>query len=769
MNDPAPSHFRFNALTRLSLLAMITVALASTAAPLRAATSVWQGNGADNNWTTPGNFSPPYLSNNDLVFQGSNYPTNNNDNSTTAPIHSLTFDPSATAFTLVGRPIGFFEGPSLATNTIRNNSSNTQTLSFFNSYNGGAVVSDFNLTFDAAAGDITLTGHLLIENFTNTADEGAIIVTGSHTTTLGSQVNEDAYPVRVIKNGSGALILGFSNSYTGGTTINSGVVQLQNGDSLGSFQTNGNFPSNDTHLIGGTLQTNVPLVFHVPGNYFQTGGTLRLQVGGLTVGNSDLMLVDISANLGGNLFIHQFGGFTPVNGDRVTVIRAQDTLNGTFASFADDFPGLIQAVPDYSIPNQVDIVFQVVPFSSLSGLTPNQQVVANELDEVANDSRAAALINFLGMEPVANLPHDFDLIAPEELASIYEIGFSQAVVHNDNLMRRMDEIRAGSNGYCGPTVEVPTMTGKDYNPPIQDKNVVIPDKNVASTPVFLPCPENRWGVFVTGTGDFVNVGDEDKNARGYDLDTGSVTVGADYRVGNHFAIGVDGSFANSRADLVDDGRVEVDGGKIGGYATAFGNGLWGSKLHLDAAVGGGWNSYDTRRTGLEDITVRGSTNGSEFNALIAYGADWTFGCFNIGTWSTLQYTNVGIDRFTEEGSLAPLEIQDQDEDSLRGTTGARASYDVKFGRCAIVRPEVRAAWQHEYNDRAYPIDSRFASGAGDVFRVHGPSVGRDAALIGAGLNVQWCSRFATYVYYDGVLGRSNYDNNAVSAGLRLGF
>jgi hypothetical protein len=31
------------------------------------------------------------------------------------------------------------------------------------------------------------------------------------------------------------------------------------------------------------------------------------------------------------------------------------------------------------------------------------------------------------------------------------------------------------------------------------------------------------------------------------------------------------------------------------------------------------------------------------------------------------------------------------------------------------------------------------------------------------------NRLSTYVYYDGVLGRNNYDNNAVSGGFRIGF
>jgi outer membrane autotransporter protein len=180
------------------------------------------------------------------------------------------------------------------------------------------------------------------------------------------------------------------------------------------------------------------------------------------------------------------------------------------------------------------------------------------------------------------------------------------------------------------------------------------------------------------------------------------------------------------------------------------------------------NNYDTRRTGLQDEFVRGDTDGTEFNAFIAYGSDWTFGCFNIGTWSTVQYTNVSIDQFTETGSLAPLVIEDQDENSFRATTGVHASYDIKSGH-AIFRPEVRVAYQHEYCDSAYQIDSQLASGAGGIFRVRGPRIGRDAALVGAGMNMQWNNRLSTYVYYDGVLGRNNYDNNAVSGGFRIGF
>ena len=520
-----------------------------------------------------------------------------------------------------------------------------------------------------------------------------------------------------------------------------------------------------------TLQTAGPdaLTFNVGHDFRMIGGvpltTLRMKIGGITAGvDSDLMNVGHDAFLAGDLFLHRINNFMPLPGERVTIIQTlvPCTVNGTFDAVDSDFPGLIQPMADYS-QDHVDVVFELTSSFESQGITPNQEAVGEALDHAVSDNCVPSLIRFLGSVVPSELPHDYDLIAPEELTSIYEIGFSQAVVHNDNLMRRMDDIRAGSGGYC-PVVEVPTTSGKeDY------KNVA--DKNVAPVPV-VQARDCRWSVFATGSGDFANVGDDDENSPGYDITTGSVIAGVDYRVCDHFAVGIDGGYSSSRADLVDRGRVDVDGGKIGAYATIFGKGLFGSKIYLDAAVDGGWNSYDTNRTGLSDVTpegeiARGSTNGSEFNALIAYGSDWTFGCFNIGTWSSLQFTNVSIDSFTEEGSLAPLEISDQDQESFRATSGIRASYDIKAGG-GLFRPEVRGAWLHEYGDRSYGIDARFID-CPTPFTVHGPRIGRDAALIGAGLSMQWSRCFATYVYYDGVLGRSNYDNNAVSGGVRIGF
>ena len=87
----------------------------------------------------------------------------------------------------------------------------------------------------------------------------------------------------------------------------------------------------------------------------------------------------------------------------------------------------------------------------------------------------------------------------------------------------------------------------------------------------------------------------------------------------------------------------------------------------------------------------------------------------------------------------------------------------------LVRPELRAAWQHEFGDTENSIISSFANGAGNSFTVVGPAIGRDSLLIGAGAAVIFNDRVSVYAYYDGELARTNYSSNNVSAGVRVSF
>jgi outer membrane autotransporter protein len=321
----------------------------------------------------------------------------------------------------------------------------------------------------------------------------------------------------------------------------------------------------------------------------------------------------------------------------------------------------------------------------------------------------------------------------------------------------MEDIRASSSGFSAAGFTINTGA-REFS-----KGLAGPTgpEGKSGKPVMQPTPENRWGVFVTGLGEFSDV-DDTSIARGYDLSTGGLTFGVDYRVCPNFAIGLTGGYAHTNADLADNGRLDVDGGTIGVYATGFGGGFY-----IDAAATGGFNGYDIHRTALLG-TASGDTDGCDFTALAAAGYDWKSGGLAVGPLASFQYTYIEFDGFTEHGSLAPLKFNDQHADSARTALGAKASYDWHVGHI-LVRPEIRAFWQHEFGDRDYSIVSGFANGAGNSFTVNGPAIGRDSLLIGAGVAVLFNDRVSAYAYYDGELARSNYSSNNVSAGVRVSF
>jgi outer membrane autotransporter protein len=346
----------------------------------------------------------------------------------------------------------------------------------------------------------------------------------------------------------------------------------------------------------------------------------------------------------------------------------------------------------------------------------------------------------------------------EQLTSLYEISFSGANTQRFNLDERLAEIQRGSTGFAANlNVYKPPM-------PYDGKNSVIEEESgksvVEKQPVLQPTPENRWGVWVTGWGDFVSVGD-DNFAKGYDFTTGGVTLGIDYRLTDHLAIGLFGSYAHTWTDL-QPGSIDVNTGRGGLYATYFDRGFY-----LNAAVFGGYNSYDTSRQALLG-SATGNSDGEEFSTFIGAGYDFHFGNFAVGPLASLQYTYVNINGFNEQGSLLPLQIHSDSQDSLRTDLGLRASYTWHIGSVLMI-PSVTAAWEHEYKYSALPItvSAPLFGGATETF--FGPSEGHDSAIINAGVGVQWTPRLSTYVGYQGQLGRDRYDSNAVTGGVSFSF
>jgi outer membrane autotransporter protein len=583
------------------------------------------------------------------------------------------------------------------------------------------------------------------------------------------------------KVGSGTLTLTGANTYTGPTIVDGGslIVDGSIGTGLTTINAAGLLGGRGT--IGGSVVNSGivspgnPLgTLTINGNYTQNGGgTLRIEIAGAGAGQHDLLIVGGSANLGGTLQLVRLNNFQLQPGEQITFLNASGGVTGTFSTVQNNVLATGTVLSSKILYNTNSVVLQVqqgsfAKFVQTFCKMPGEVPVGAALDRLATSEKSSPLIQFLDSQTPEQLCRDIDKISPQEVAAVYNVSVSLAVVQAINLDRRMDDIRRGSTGFSANGFSInnetpgivmgwgdqsasdgksgPSSDGKDY---VEEK-----------TSPMAPVPQNRWGVFVTGIGEFTDV-DNTALAPGYDLSTGGVTIGADYRVCPNFAIGLTAGYAHTNADLTDNGRLDVDGGKIGAYATAFTGGAY-----VEGAVVGGFNDFDSRRTALGG-DARGDTNGYDVSGLIAGGYDFKVGALTVGPFANYQYTHVEIDGFAEQGSMAPLVFQDQDADSHRTALGAKASYDWKIGG-VVLKPELRGAWQHEFGDRDFSLVSRFAAGT-TPFTVTGPAIGRDSFLLGAGAAVLVGDRLSVYTYYDGELARNNYSSHNVSAGFRVTF
>ena len=635
-----------------------------------------------------------------------------------------------------------------------------QTFGDFNLGGGGTLIANASFNIPGAA-NINSSGLVVNSAFTvndnvNLSGSSAAIVNGVLTSAsvnvndASSLVVNNSGTVAANVNVGPSALLGLFGRING-SVINAGFFQ-------GTGVVNGNVFNSGIVSPGTSIGT-----LTINGNYTQSAsGTLRIEVAGASPGQYDVLVVNGGASLAGRLQLLRIGGFRPRIGDQLAFLAASGGVSGTFNTIENDFLATDSVVVFNVIylPNAVlleAVQGSFAEFVSIFVGTPNALAVGEALDSAVGDPRAAEPIGFLNNQTLTDLREDIGLISPEQLTSIFVIGVSLANVQTANLERRLDDIRAGSSGFSSAGFAI---NGSELS--FQEGFAKGSGPEGKSGPaVFAPAPENRWGIFATGLGEFTNV-DNAFNARGYDLATGGFTMGIDYRIGSHFAIGLTGGYVYTHADLFNGGRIKVNGGKLGLYGTAFGSGFY-----LDTAVVGGLSGYDTRRTALEG-SASGETLGGDLNVLVAGGYDWKKGGLTIGPTASFQYTLVGFGDFTENGSLAPLAYPSQNAESLRTAFGMRAFYDWKIGPIRLV-PELRLAWQHEFGETDYALVSSFASGAGNSFTVNGPAIGRDSMLIGAGFAIHWNDRVSTYAYYDGELFRTNYLSNNVSAGFRVTF
>jgi uncharacterized protein YhjY with autotransporter beta-barrel domain len=462
--------------------------------------------------------------------------------------------------------------------------------------------------------------------------------------------------------------------------------------------------------------------------------------------------------LSGNLIVSSLNGFHPSPDNAFEVLHTTNgTVHGNFSVLNDSTFNTTPGITGHLELRPIEIVTRNAVVLVYVKVPPTEEIEqpppgGTEQPPVVDDPG----ITLPPVNPDEPLPEQevVQLVDPTagELTSLYEIGFSAANMQRFNLGDRMFQIQ--QSVFPPPPVPPPPSLTKET----EGKGV----EGKAPPPAPPPSPINRWGVWANSWGDFVNL-DSTSAAQGYRFTTFGISAGVDYLIiPNHFAVGFFGGYSHSWISLSQSGSATANTGRGGLYATYFNQGWW-----VNVAGWGGGTNYSTSRQASAG-TANGETSGWEVSTYGEAGYDFHWNDLSFGPTVAMQYTNVHLNGFGENGSLVPLDIHSDSQDSLVTGVGGRAYYKFHVGSIPVI-PTVRLAWEHEYFVSSLPltISAPVLNNATTV--VNGPHEGHDSLIINAGISVQWTPRIWTTIGYDGQFARSNYSSNAVTGTFSFSF
>ncbi len=230
----------------------------------------------------------------------------------------------------------------------------TLTLTGTNTYTGGTTINGGTLQLGAGGTTGTIAGNVI--------DNGALAFDRSDTITFGGMISGAG---TVINLGPGTSTLTGANTYTGGTTISAGTVQIGNGGTTGSIvgnvADNGTlaFDRSDSVTFGGAISGTGDVVnlgtgtLTLTGTNTYTGGTTvsagTLQAGSATA-FSPKSAFTVNSILDLNGFNNTIGSLSGIgtvlnNGaTTATLATGNDNTNTTFRGVLKDGTSVLQLI-----------------------------------------------------------------------------------------------------------------------------------------------------------------------------------------------------------------------------------------------------------------------------------------------------------------------------------------------------------------------------------------------------------------------------------------
>lgn len=579
--------------------------------------------------------------------------------------------------------------------------------------------------------------------FTGTTQiNGTAIIGGDLITNLGTLrfnpssqttvTTEIAGPGEVVKTGSGTLVLNNTHTYTGGTTVAGGRLNV-GGSAVDS---NAIIWGNVDVLNGGTLgghgQIAGPVTVHNGGKmnpgssigtltvgsaHFQSGSIFEVEVN--PDGSNDKLIAkgtmgsgDVQIDSGSNLSL--LGGAGAWN-DSTTynLIDTDSGVSGTFSNVSSNLAFLTPMV-DYSNAKQVNLTLERnnTTFGAI-GVSSNEKNTGFGIESLGPNNPIYQQI--LGMNAwQANNAYD-------NLSGEIHASTKSALLENSRFARHavLDHLNDA------PVQKTPEVNKNIWVSTWAHDGHLKNDGNAARL-------DNKGAGFLVGA----------------DLyDNGTTTIGA--------ALGYE--HTNLKAGSLRDSKAGVDAV----HAIAYGKTQLGP-IDLNGGVGYSHLKVDSER----DVAVGSSAskNKAKYNAglvqIFAEGSH-TFEVneqTRVTPYVGLTHQRLKADKFTEQGLYGQLQGAKGSDNMTSSTVGVRGQWDF----AANSHLYANVGWQHSFGSQTPSSKLNFV--AGQSYQVKGVQTNRDSALIGVGVNLALKPNMRLSVGYDGQFGNQSKDH-----GVKVGF
>ena len=571
----------------------------------------------------------------------------------------------------------------------------------------------------------------------NTTVSGVISDCGASGTAC---LNQGSTGGSLVKVGSGTLTLSGSNSYTGATIVNGGVLQVDGSIAPSPLTTvNASAALSGTGMVGNTTVAGGGTLAPgngTPGTSLTVSGSLALLSGAqylvsLNPTTSSFATVTGTATLGGATVNAVFATGSYV-AKQYTILSA-GTVSGSFGALVNtNLPSSFTTSLSYDPTHAyLNLALSFGGPSSGSGHNVNQQNVANALSNSFNSNGGIPLL-YASLTPAGLTQASGELGTSPQQTTFDAMGMFLNLL-TDPFMGR----GSGINGSTGSTGYAEEREASAYAMFVK-----------APPAVFVP----RWSVWAAGYGGSQSTdGDPRLGSNDTTSRIAGTAVGADYVFSPDTLAGfaLAGGGTSFSVNNLGSGRSDLF--QAGAYLRHT-----EGPAYVTAALAYGWQDITTNRTvsiaGLDQL--RAEFNANAYSGRVEGGyrfvAPWTGG-IGITPYAAGQFTTFDLPAYTESvvtGSPAfALAYAGKSVTDARSELGIRSdkSFAVPNG---ILTLRGRLAWAHDY-DPNRSIGATFQALPGASFVVNGAAQASDSALTTASAELQWTNGWSAAATFEG--------------------